>query len=496
MPNTPQDLFPVPTPSPSRLSPAYWPGISHESTQVLRASLKENHEKFHVFFSPKGFHNHLAHYLLALWAMGADHDIIKAAYQHDSAHQLPAFESPEAITAEHFRDHLGDEKFYNAYLKFFTEAIQSKGVWAVLEEYIFDQKANFDGSDKAQPEMLNRFLDGLLHPMIHAGYGVEFGLPGTVVEGLASAAVHKASATAILPASLWASKPVSALESLTSRIPSALTLESSVSTSPSKNVHAFTILARILNDHQFEDVEKREDIGIFTKTVEKHSAALNMYVKEWTFDSSHPKEVERKIEELVWANVIIYGIGGWTKGEDFNSDFFYMHLVTSSLFLSSITANLKPASQELLLRGYFVECLAWWIGRGRPAFDIAAFFEADTAYPTPPGPFPAPHAKSLPSPTSPKATTANPWLPIIQSSLVVPDDHLPKLQRALAHYGSLYGTRAPGQPDFAETELPFAEKLDGSLFIRTAGLTNQRLLRVRDDVDVFRFWDRKGFYKL
>lgn len=44
---------------------------------------------------------------------------------------------------------------------------------------------NFDvtrGDDKKQPEMLNRFLSGLLHPMIHAGHGMEFGLPGLVVE--------------------------------------------------------------------------------------------------------------------------------------------------------------------------------------------------------------------------------------------------------------------------------------------------------------------------
>jgi len=54
---------------------------------------------------------------------------------------------------------------------------------AVLEEHVFDQKANFDGSGGVQPEMLNRFLDAILHPMIHVGYGFEFGLPGMVVEG-------------------------------------------------------------------------------------------------------------------------------------------------------------------------------------------------------------------------------------------------------------------------------------------------------------------------
>ncbi|KAG6863736.1 hypothetical protein C0991_003623, partial [Blastosporella zonata] len=391
---------------------------------------------------------HLAHYLLALWGLGADTDIINAAYECDVVNQKPSYESPEAITINNFDRFLGDERFYTAYRLFFTEAIQSKGVWNVLDEYVFDKSANFGTSGKG-PEMLNRLLDGIAHPMIHAGYGVEFGLPGVVVEGLASAAIHNASASAILPPSLWTSRAPSTLESITSRLPSVLSLGSSTSR---KNVHAFTILARILKDTRFDSINNESTIRIYTQVVEKHSDAINEYVGQWTYDSSNPEEVERKIEELVWTN-------------------------------------------EVLLRGYFAVSLAWWIGRGRADFDIAGFFADDTAFPHPAGPFPPLHERSLPSATSIKATTPNPWFPIIQTAVTIPDDHLPKLHRALAHFGSLYGTRAPGQPDFADTELPFAEKLDGSLFIRAAGLTNKRLLRPKLDVEGARFWDRRGFYK-
>jgi len=62
-------------------------------------------------------------------------------------------------------------------------------------------------------------------------------------------------------------------------------------------------------------------MAIYKTVVDNHSEALNKYVNEWTFDRSDPKEVERKIEELVWTNVMIYGIGGWTKGEEFKGDF-------------------------------------------------------------------------------------------------------------------------------------------------------------------------------
>jgi hypothetical protein len=58
-----------------------------------------------------------------------------------------------------------------------------------LEEYIFESHANFAGKDD-QPEMLNRFHDGLLHPHIHTGFGVEFGLPGIFAEGKFSVSGH------------------------------------------------------------------------------------------------------------------------------------------------------------------------------------------------------------------------------------------------------------------------------------------------------------------
>lgn len=168
-----------------------------------------------------------------------------------------------------------------------------------------------------------------------------------------------------------------------------------------------------------------------------------------------------------------------------------MHLVTSSIFLSSIAAYLSPPSQELFLRAYFVVSLGWWVGHGRVGFDIPGFFAAHTDYLTPPGSHPTPHDKSLPSKDSPIAMNPNPWFSIIQNTLVHPDDHLPKTQRALAYHASLYGNRPAGF--LAGTELAGADKLDGSLFLRVAGLTAKRLGRMRDGEEPAPFWDMHGF---
>lgn len=316
---------------------------------------------------------------------------------------------------------------------------------------------------------------------------MEFGLPGLVVESLASAAVHDAVYFPFLSTSLFEASSTSVLSS---QFSSALSLCNKDSLS--KNVHAFTILSRILKDPQFEHKETVEELKLYQTTAERHGDAIKNYVSEWSYDSSDPKEVERKIEELIWTNLVIYGIAGWTKGkgEDFFADFFHMHLVTSSLFLSSLCAHLKPSSQELLLRSYFAVCLILYIGHGHAEIDVSGFFAVDNAYPTPPGPLPTPDVKALVDHTTSKAVTPNPWLPILETALVYPDEHLPKLQRALAHFGTLYGMRRAGLPDFAETELPGADKLDGTLFIRVAGLTAKRMGRVRDGEALGATWDR------
>ena len=55
----------------------------------------------------------------------------------------------------------------------------------MLEKYVMSKDANFvPGKNGKAPLMLSRFMAGLLHPYIHAGYGVEFGIPGLVAEGL------------------------------------------------------------------------------------------------------------------------------------------------------------------------------------------------------------------------------------------------------------------------------------------------------------------------
>ena len=81
-----------------------------------------------------------------------------------------------------------------------------------------------------------------------------------------------------------------------------------------KNTHALTVLSRVQKDSQFDNK------GIVDNS-EAHHEAIRKYASEWSYNSSDPKEVERKIEELVWMNTVIYGIGGWAKDKHYHADF-------------------------------------------------------------------------------------------------------------------------------------------------------------------------------
>jgi hypothetical protein len=100
---------------------------------------------------------------------------------------------------ENFVEHLGDARYYDAYLNHFSEYLFDHTPNEAFERFILSSSSNFDpdlaandvsdikktaDEGKKHPEMLNRALAGLLHPFIHLSYGFEFGLPGQVAEGL------------------------------------------------------------------------------------------------------------------------------------------------------------------------------------------------------------------------------------------------------------------------------------------------------------------------
>lgn len=449
------ELWPIPGPSLTQYTAPRWPGTSPESTATLRVYLQRDYVEHHGMFdyTSRGAHNHTPFHLLVEWALGGTSKHLDAIWdQHENVERY-AHRSPGAITTANAFDHLGDGDYYQAYLHFFSDLLLKTPLSAVLEEWLFSPKANFDGK---KPEMVNRLLDGILHPMLYLGYGIEFSLPGLVAMGLAQTAVHGAPSPNLIPRSMF--------EATTKRGP---------------GLHAFTIVSRIMSDNAFKDYK-----GSFDDLQAKIGQKIQSYASEWLVDGANDKEIAKKVQELTFLNVMIYAVGGWRNGKFYKAEFTLMHLLTSSMTLTSYMAVISPTSKSLLLRAYFTRSLAYYISKGRPELPVRSFFTAPILTDFP-GPTVNPTESAFPDPESPFAETPNVWLKIIQSALVHPDDHLSKVQRTLAHYGSLYGHIAAGE--FKGTELKDSELIDGTLFVRTAALTMEWMGRIREG-EPARFW--------
>jgi hypothetical protein len=61
-----KDLFPAPFTPSFVLSPRPLAGINPQSTETLRAVLKHNHEKWHIYFNERGFHKYVSFCILDL----------------------------------------------------------------------------------------------------------------------------------------------------------------------------------------------------------------------------------------------------------------------------------------------------------------------------------------------------------------------------------------------------------------------------------------------
>ncbi|KAG8685474.1 hypothetical protein FRC11_010516 [Ceratobasidium sp. 423] len=447
-------------------APAPSPGITPESTATLRKLLIGDYKSFHVFFSQRGLHNHLSHHLLAAYTLGAPAHVLQEIYDSHSAYQRPAYQSPVPINHNNWTEHLGDEDFYNAYMNFFSVEIKEHGLGSTLEKYVFSHEANWADD---QPRMLDRFIAGAFHPIIHFGYAVEFGIDGMAAEGLAQTAVHQCDFENVFDATFFT--------------------EAAVAKETSKDrVHSFTLLSRILADDRLKAgvVCKKETRLRAGEVARNAGGILRDYASLWTVTQDE-KDIRAHAEELHWFVTLVFGIAGWKRDRGFRADFFLAHLVTSNIFLSPIISLLKPKHQVDLLRAFMAASFVWFVAEGRPAIDIQGFFQSVTTNPKP-------------SPDFNSSTTnkqeGNPWYTILMHSVLHPDEHLIKAQRALAYSASLHGLRPKGS--FAHTELRGAETIDGTLFIRTAGLLmgelrwNYEVTRRVDGLDVGNGWDRAG----
>ena len=129
--------------------------------------------------------------------------------------------------------------------------------------------------------------------------------------GLAQTAVHPAEpqSTLIIPSSQFLQDD----NELVSRLAQGVHLDDAKT-----GTHAFTILARILADPRFDLGKPEGERSLYTAALHETGDAVRELVDQWDLTG----DFHKNLEELLWTNVLIYGVGGSEKSGDFNADFF------------------------------------------------------------------------------------------------------------------------------------------------------------------------------
>ncbi|RAL01929.1 questin oxidase family protein [Aspergillus ibericus CBS 121593] len=284
--------------------------VREDSARVASEVLQDDMQSHHVFFNQMGFHNHIPHHILSIWALGASPEQIQAAYDSNKTYQRRALPVDEKVVqgltdAGTFLGYLGKEKHYSNYLAFFQQQIEAKGVEPVLHEYLFS------GTEVAE-RMLVMLFGGLIHPFIHFGFGIEFNQPALVAEGLAQTAVHDQWTG---PLFFW---PVEKAAGGVGK--------------PGKK-SMLQILEEIHADEKLARSARWEDSGRMQNGVLKRAAdEMIKYAAQFTVSE---EQIEEKTAEVI-NTVAYFASAAQRPDKQIKFDFFYLHGVTSSIFLSKI----------------------------------------------------------------------------------------------------------------------------------------------------------------
>ena len=144
--------------TPSTAGVYHAPDISSQSAKVASDLLQENHDSYHIFFNQSGFHNHIAHHLLAIYALGASPQELQKAYDDNKGYQrklkpVQQKNVEDMSDRKKFKEFLGKEKYFHDYEAFFQTEIDAKGWQSVLQEQLF-------AGDEHAEDMLIRMYAG------------------------------------------------------------------------------------------------------------------------------------------------------------------------------------------------------------------------------------------------------------------------------------------------------------------------------------------------
>ncbi|KAE9364971.1 hypothetical protein N431DRAFT_563028 [Stipitochalara longipes BDJ] len=321
---------------------------SPEAIEKANQLLQKNHDEFHIFWRDANGHNHMAHSILTTFALGGTPSELERAYNDGVTVQRRMPDLDNEVVKSLSDDGkmltiLGQLPQYTNALNFFEQQIDHFGWKAVLHKYCFSRT-------KLADIMLSRMYEGAHHPFIHLGLGVEFELPSVVAEALAQAVVHPYSG---IP------------DCLLNTDEEALPLPSEAPHKPLvelyKEARASDI---ILHGARWEDGPFKMRDG----TLGRSKVAITRLAAQYRV---RPSELELRAAEVINCSAYIAG-AAQRSNKSPKIDFFHMHNVTSSIFLTVLLQEpwISVENKVRLVEWKGRTDLLWYAASGCPEVHI------------------------------------------------------------------------------------------------------------------------------
>ena len=319
------------------------------SVEVANELLQENHDRYHMFFRDVGGHNHLAHSILTVLAMGGGPKEIRRAFNDGVKIQRPLPHSTAEVVQElshpeSFRARMCVLSEYGNFLAFFDQEINARGWRSVVEEYCFS------GTPLAEA-MFSQLYEGLYHPLIHLGFGMEFDQPSIVAEGLAQAASDDQSGIDVF-------------------------FQRSEHSARSESVRPKTLVelyAAIRANAQIRSAARLQDGPLRYQRVLQH--AMDELVTVAAQLQVSPDELERGTAEMI--SCAAFTAAAQKANKVRKIDFFYMHIVTCSLFLDVLRRQpwIRTEDKVRLLERKARLDLVWYAASGAAEMHVQNLLE-------------------------------------------------------------------------------------------------------------------------
>ncbi|KFH71355.1 hypothetical protein MVEG_01655 [Podila verticillata NRRL 6337] len=254
------------------------------------------------------------------------------------------------ITSRNWKDWLGHKSYYHDYLDFFDRELRQMEAKSALQPTTPQQTP---GSWSIVPEYLAPLIPGLCAatgPLIHLGYGIEFGSRLAMAEGLAYACISYQSATTCF---------------IPTTSPSWTSTDNSQNNNNSKKKSpSVSILNMIRNDKRLDGMFDAGFQGKLNVVMSSRVSLLKSYLGMWTSQVGSVSDALLDLSQTT-SLLLFTGTNRFGDEQQLDKNLANVLLAThSARFLVEVlpTEELK----EQLLKAIWMSLVATYVVQGRP----------------------------------------------------------------------------------------------------------------------------------